>query len=87
MKRSFFARYGWSIVIIGVIAAVGWVVPSETLRSWTPYLALIYAAVLYAHFETKFDNLSMDLEAVEAALDRIDPEHGHTELRFRFKNR
>lgn len=61
---------------------------AETIKSWVPYMALVYVFVLFAHFETRCDNISMDLESVEEGLQKIDPEGTeYTSFRFRFPRR
>jgi hypothetical protein len=72
-------------VLVATAVVASQFLDAETIKFWAPYAALVYVLVLFAHFETRCDNISMDLEAVEEGLQKIDPEGvKYTALRFRF---
>gem|GEM_PF-3865036 len=45
---------------------------------------MIMTALVYAHFTVKFENIEMDLDAIEEALDRLEPDYHHQVARFRY---
>jgi hypothetical protein len=75
------------VLLIAGVWLVSAAVGPETWHSWTPYLAMLFTAAVYASGQTRMDNISMDLEAVEEAMERLDPDVAYTSLRFRFPRR
>lgn len=57
-------RYILPVVLVAIAIAASQFLDAETVKAWAPYMVLAYVAVLFAHFETRCDNISMDLEAV-----------------------
>lgn len=72
-----------ALFVIGMWALSA-VVGPETWHSWTPIMLGVLAMAIYAHFQVKFENIEMDLDMIEEALDRIEPDYHHQVARFRY---
>lgn len=82
MKRIW--RLAFPILLIAVSVLITQMLGAETLKAWAPVGIGLIVMAMWAHFETRCDNISLDMEMVEEALQRIDPENEYTNFRFRF---
>jgi hypothetical protein len=82
-------RFVWPLIYMAVYAGLVYVVgllPDPWPSRFTSALPFILILIIYAHFEVKFENFSMDLDAIEEEMDVLRPDVQHRIYRFRFKN-
>lgn len=75
------------LIFYGALIAASFLVPADIVKAAAPWVLLVIGLAVYASFQVRFENIEMDLDAIEEALDRVEPTYHHQLSRFRYGRR
>lgn len=77
-------RTSFYLVFYGALILASFLVPADIVKTVAPWALLVIGLGAYASFQVRFENIEMDMDAIEESLDRLEPNYHHQLSRFRY---